>query len=375
MKRVIIGLSGGVDSSVTAYLLKKDGYDVKGAFMRNWDSALNNDVKGNDTINDEVCPQEVDYNDAILVAEKLGIPLLRVDFIDEYWNTVFAYFINEYKHYRTPNPDVLCNKNIKFDAFLNFALKQNVDYIAMGHYAKVRHDKDKSYLLKAADKNKDQTYFLCMLSQEKLRKSLFPLGEIEKPEVRKIAHELDLVTKDKKDSTGICFIGERHFKEFLKNYLPAQPGNIVTTSGDILGKHDGLMYYTIGQRKGLNIGGTNKYENLPWFVVGKNIAKNELIIGQGFDNQLLYSTSCTCLELNEIADEIEIGKVYNAKIRYRGEDNEVKVVKKGETTVVEFIKPIRAVTPGQAIVFYDGDICMGGAFINEVFYNGEKRRY
>lgn len=375
MKRVIIGLSGGVDSSVAAYLLKKDGYDVKGAFMRNWDSALNNDVKGNDTINDEVCPQEVDYNDAILVAEKLGIPLLRVDFIDEYWNTVFAYFINEYKHYRTPNPDVLCNKNIKFDAFLNFALKQNVDYIAMGHYAKVRHDKDKSYLLKAADKNKDQTYFLCMLSQEKLRKSLFPLGEIEKSEVRKIAHELDLVTKDKKDSTGICFIGERHFKEFLKNYLPAQPGNIVTTSGDILGKHDGLMYYTIGQRKGLNIGGTNKYENLPWFVVGKNIAKNELIIGQGFDNQLLYSTSCTCLELNEIADEIEIGKVYNAKIRYRGEDNEVKVVKKGETTVVEFIKPIRAVTPGQAIVFYDGDICMGGAFINEVFYNGEKRRY
>lgn len=375
MKRVIIGLSGGVDSSVAAYLLKKDGYDVKGAFMRNWDSALNNDVKGNDTINDEVCPQEVDYNDAILVAEKLGIPLLRVDFIDEYWNTVFAYFINEYKHYRTPNPDVLCNKNIKFDAFLNFALKQNVDYIAMGHYAKVRHDKDKSYLLKAADKNKDQTYFLCMLSQEKLRKSLFPLGEIEKPDVRKIAHELDLVTKDKKDSTGICFIGERHFKEFLKNYLPAQPGNIVTTSGDILGKHDGLMYYTIGQRKGLNIGGTNKYENLPWFVVGKNIAKNELIIGQGFDNQLLYSTSCTCLELNEITDEIEIGKVYNAKIRYRGEDNEVKVVKKGETTVVEFIKPIRAVTPGQAIVFYDGDICMGGAFINEVFYNGEKRRY
>ncbi len=375
MKKVIIGLSGGVDSSVAAHILKEQGYNVVGAFMRNWDSALNNDIRGNDTINDDVCPQEVDYADAVLVAKKLGIEIKRIDFIEEYWNTVFSYFINEYKNYRTPNPDILCNKNIKFNAFLKFALNENVDYIAMGHYAKVRHDETKSYLLKAKDQNKDQTYFLCMLSQAQLRKSLFPLGDIDKPQVRKIAHDLDLVTKDKKDSTGICFIGERHFKEFLKNYLPAQPGNIVSIEGDILGRHDGLMYYTIGQRKGLNIGGSSKYENAPWFVVGKNISKNELVVGQGFNNPLLFSTSCICEDLNEITDPLEIGKVYQAKIRYRGEDNPVKVVKKDKKTVVEFVNPIRAVTPGQAIVFYDGDICMGGAFIKEVYYNGEKRQY
>ena len=375
LKKVLLGLSGGVDSSVSLHLLKQQGYEVETCFMRNWDSALNNDYLGNDTVNDEICPQEKDYMDAVAVAAKLNVKLRRVDFIKEYWDEVFKYFLDEYKKNHTPNPDILCNKNIKFKAFLNYAKDIDCDYIAMGHYAKVIHKENKSYLLKAFDQNKDQTYFLCMISQEQLRKSLFPLGDIDKTNVRRIAHELDLITKDKKDSTGICFIGERHFKEFLKNYLPAKPGNIVSTDGVILGKHDGLMYYTIGQRKGLNIGGNNSYKNEPWFVVGKRIETNELIVGQGFDNELLYSTSCTCTNLNEISDEIILNKVYKAKVRYRGEDNEVIVVSKGEKCVVKFVKPIRAVVPGQAIVFYDDQVCMGGAFINEVFYNDSKREY
>ncbi len=374
--KVILGLSGGVDSSVSAYLLKEKGYDVICAFMRNWDSALNNDYLGNPTVNDNVCPQEIDYQDALKVAEKLNLECQRIDFIEEYWNEVFSYFLNEYKKGRTPNPDIMCNKNIKFKAFLNYAMKQNADYIAMGHYAKVLHTDKKSYLLRAHDTNKDQTYFLCMLSQEQLKKSLFPLGEIDKPEVRRIAHELDLVTKDKKDSTGICFIGERNFKQFLHNYLPAKPGDMVTMSGDVVARHDGLMYYTIGQRKGLDIGGLKNYDNSPWFVIGKNLEKNQLIVGQGYYNEFLYSTSCIASELNEIADPIEEDKVYQAKFRYRDSDHPVKVKKLEDNKIeVTFLEPIRACTPGQAVVFYDNDICMGGAIIDAAYSNGEKRMY
>lgn len=375
MERVLLGLSGGVDSSVALYLLKKAGYHVDCAFMRNWDSALNNDVLGNSTINDDICPQERDYKDAMDVAAALDTKLYRVDFIEEYWNTVFKYFLDEYKSFRTPNPDILCNKNIKFNAFLNFAIKNNADYIAMGHYARVEHGPLKSYLLKSKDENKDQTYFLCMINQEMLRKSLFPLGDLSKNEVREIASRLGLVTKDKKDSTGICFIGERNFKEFLKNYLPACPGNIVTVEGDILGSHDGLMYYTIGQRKGLNIGGMNNFDCSAWYVVGKRLCTNELIVGQGEDNILLYSTRCICDSLNEIADPLEINKTYKVRIRHRGSLHDAKVTSKEDKLVVEFLNPIRSVTPGQAIVFYDGEICMGGAFIKEAYYNDEKREY
>lgn len=376
MKKVILGLSGGVDSSVSAYLLKKSGYDVICAFMRNWDSALNNDYLGNPTLNDNVCPQEIDFKDAQDVASQLNLECQRIDFIEEYWNEVFSYFLNEYKKGRTPNPDIMCNKNIKFKAFLNYAMKQNADYIAMGHYAKVRHDKDMSYLLRAHDNNKDQTYFLCMLSQEQLKKSLFPLGDISKPEVRKIARELDLKTKDKKDSTGICFIGERNFKQFLKNYLPAKPGNMVTIDGDVIARHDGLMYYTIGQRKGLDIGGLKNYDNSPWFVIGKDLEKNELIIGQGYENEMLYSTSCEASDLNEISIPLKEDKIYQAKFRYRDSDHPVKVKKLGDAKIeVTFLEPIRACTPGQAVVFYDGEICLGGAIIDNAYYKGIKRNY
>ena len=254
--KVLLGLSGGVDSAVAAYLLQKQGYDVTACFMRNWDSLANNDYLGNPNINNSQCPQEKDYDDAVLVAKKLRIELLRIDFVKEYWDDVFSYLIREYENGRTPNPDIFCNKYIKFDAFLKFALDKGFDMISMGHYAK-RIDKDnKAYLCKSFDQNKDQTYFLSQISQLQLKYSLFPLGDIDKKEVRKIAHDLGLEIADKKDSTGVCFIGERNFKEFLKNYIPAKKGNIVDIdTGRVIGIHDGVMYYTIGQRKGLGIGG------------------------------------------------------------------------------------------------------------------------
>ena len=374
--KVILGLSGGVDSSVALKLLKDSNVDVEAMFMRNWDSATNNDILGNPDINDDVCPQEKDYQDAKRVADELGVKLNRVDFIEEYWDTVFSYFLNEYKKGRTPNPDIMCNKYIKFNAFLKHAHTLGADYIAMGHYARVRHDKEKSYLLRGVDSNKDQTYFLCMISQAQLRKSLFPIGHLTKPEVRQIAHEANLYTADKKDSTGICFIGERNFKQFLKNYLPAQPGNMVTLDGEIIGKHDGLMYYTIGQRKGLGIGGNNEFENAAWFVVGKNLEKNELIVGQGHDSNYLISNRCIASECNWICDIPLDDHPYTAKFRYRQIDNPV-TIKKLPDNKIEVLYPIgvRAVTPGQAVVLYDGEICLGGAIIDEVYFNDERRMY
>ena len=374
--KVILGLSGGVDSSVSLKLLKDQGYDVEAMFMRNWDSATNNDILGNPDIDDDLCPQEKDYQDAVKVCEQLNVKLNRIDFIEEYWNTVFTYFLNEYKSGRTPNPDIMCNKYIKFNAFLKYASSLGADYIAMGHYARVRHEKDKSYLLRGVDSNKDQTYFLCQISQAQLRKSLFPVGDLTKEEVRKIANDANLWTAKKKDSTGICFIGERNFKQFLKNYLPSTPGDIVTTDGKVIGKHDGLMYYTIGQRKGLGIGGSKEFENAAWFVCGKDLEKNHLIVGQGHDSKFLISNNCIATDLNWIKDKPIEGKLYQAKFRYRQADNDVTIKYLGEDKIQVFYKNgCRAVTPGQAVVIYDGEICLGGAIIDEVYFDNERRKY
>lgn len=374
-KKVILGLSGGVDSSVAAIRLIEQGYEVEGMFMRNWDSSLNNDVLGNPTINDDVCPEERDYMDAVSVGKKLGIKVHRVDFIDEYWNRVFKYFIDEYKAGRTPNPDVMCNKEIKFKAFLDAALKLDADYIAMGHYAQVSHDGGVTRLLRAVDNNKDQTYFLCLLSEEQLSKALFPIGDIVKPEVRRIASECNLVTAKKKDSTGICFIGERRFHEFLKNYIPSKPGNMETIDGKFVSKHDGLMYYTIGQRKGLNIGGNNQFENKPWFVVGKSLERNVLIVSQNEHDPLLKSNRVIIHNYNFIHDIPESGKEYQAKFRYRQPDTKVFINVIDANTLEVTYDESYAVTPGQVCCLYDGEICLGGGIIDSVYLNSEPRGF
>ena len=375
-KKVILGLSGGVDSSVAAIRLLKEGYEVEGMFMRNWDSATNNDILGNPDLLDDVCPQERDYQDAKAVADKLNIKLHRIDFIAEYWDYVFTYFIKEYEKGRTPNPDIMCNKYIKFNTFLQKAKELGADFIAMGHYARVKHLPEHSILLRGIDNNKDQTYFLCMISQEQLRNSLFPIGDMLKKDVRALAKEYDLVTATKKDSTGICFIGERNFKQFLQNYLPAKPGNIVTMKGEVVGKHDGLMYYTIGQRKGLGIGGNHNFLNEAWFVIGKDLANNNLIVGQGDDNIYLYSNHLIASECNWIYNKPEEGKLYQAKFRYRQADINVTIKYLDNDKIEIFYKDkAKAVTPGQAAVIYDGEICLGGAIIDEVYLDSEKRRY
>lgn len=295
-QKVLLGLSGGVDSAVAAYLLKEQGYDVTCAFMRNWDSFANNDIMGNPTIQDDVCPQEQDYLDAKAVADQLGLPLLRVDFVKEYWDNVFTYFLEEYRKGRTPNPDILCNKYIKFDAFMAYAKKLGFELLATGHYAQVDHSGEESRMLRGADNNKDQTYFLCQVSQDALRHSMFPIGHMEKHEVREIAERMKLISvAEKKDSTGICFIGERNFKEFLKNYLPSQDGDIVDIETlEVVGRHGGVLYYTIGQRKGLGIGGNRG----PWFVVGKDVQKNILYVTNGSESDWLYSDSCIVSGVN-----------------------------------------------------------------------------
>lgn len=376
MKKVILGLSGGVDSSVAILKLQEEGYLVEGMFMRNWDSATNNDFLGNPDKYDDICPQEKDYQDALKVAVECNIKLHRVDFIKEYWDNVFEYFLGEYKKGRTPNPDIMCNKYIKFDCFMKEAFKLGCDYIAMGHYARVKRENGISYLLRGVDSNKDQTYFLSMISQGQLSKSLFPIGDMTKPEVRKMALEHGLYTANKKDSTGICFIGERNFKEFLKNYLPAKPGKMVTLTGEVMGNHDGLMYYTIGQRKGLGIGGLNDHDNDAWFVIGKDLEKNELLVGQGFDNPYTYTNHCIATDINFISYKPIEGKTYQAKFRYRQSDVEV-TIKYLDSNRIEVFYPsnVRAVTPGQAVVLYEGEICLGGAIIDKCYMDSELRRY
>ena len=365
-KKVVIGMSGGVDSSVAAIVLQKQGYEVIGLFMRNWDSLADGELNG-PTTTSGICPQEEDYNDALAVCEKLNIPLYRKDFVKEYWDYVFTYFLEELKNGRTPNPDIMCNKYIKFDMFREEAIKMGADYIATGHYARI----EDNHLLRGVDSNKDQTYFLSQVSHEQLENVLFPIGDMKKDEVRKIAEEYDLITAHKKDSTGICFIGERNFKNFLKNYLPNQSGDVINIeTNEVVGKHIGLMNYTIGQRKGLNIGGFKD----KMFVVGKDLTKNVLYICLGEDNDYLVSTSCLVNEINYL--EKEKRTKCTAKFRYRQEDVPVELVwLPNNEVLVKYEQGVKFVTPGQACVFYDKEICLGGGIIKEVRKNDTKLWY
>ncbi|WP_056968939.1 tRNA 2-thiouridine(34) synthase MnmA [Lacticaseibacillus thailandensis] len=365
--RVVVGMSGGVDSSVAALLLKQQGYDVVGVFMKNWD----------DSNDDGVCTATEDYEDVAKVADQIGIPYYGINFEKEYWDRVFTYFLDEYKAGRTPNPDVMCNKEIKFKAFLDYAEELDADYIAMGHYAQVRRDADGTvHMLRGADQHKDQTYFLSQLSQKQLQKVMFPIGHLQKSEVRAIARRNGLATAMKKDSTGICFIGERNFKHFLSEFLPAKAGRMMTVDGQDMGEHAGLMYYTIGQRSGLGIGGSSDNSE-PWFVVGKDLKKNILYVGQGFDNPALMATSLDASGLSWATGH-QPGTEFHvtAKFRYRQADTGVTVhVLDADHAKVTFDEPVRAITPGQAVVFYDGEECLGGGTIDAAYSEAKQLQY
>lgn len=350
MKKVILGMSGGVDSSVSALLLKEAGYEVIGLFMKNWD----------EKDEDGVCTATDDASDARRVCAQLDIPFYTINFEEEYWDKVFSYFLAEYKKGRTPNPDVMCNQEIKFNAFLNYALKIEGDYIAMGHYARVDEDYN---LLKGVDKGKDQSYFLARIEREALKRTLFPIGHLDKDEVRKIAEENDLITASKKDSTGICFIGERDFDKFLDQYLFTKPGPIIEAdTGQELGTHAGIIHYTNGQRRGLGIGGVGSGE--PFFVVGKNVAKNIIYVAQGVDHPANYSVGLIADSLHWIGDEPESFEGIKAKFRYRQPDVPVEVEVDGDELRLTF-EPFKGITPGQVAVLYKGDICLGSAIIDK----------
>ncbi len=351
--KIIVGLSGGVDSSVATLLLLEQGYDVEALFMKNWEE--------DDT--DGVCTAEQDLSDAQKVANKLGVKLHTINFSADYWNEVFDHFLQEHKKGRTPNPDVLCNQKIKFKVFLEHALSLGADKIATGHYARIDKDENGYHLKTGLDDNKDQSYFLHLLNQHQLSKSLFPLGGISKTKVREIATENGFVTADKKDSTGICFIGERNFSEFLQTYLPKQQGNIVDQDGQFIKHHEGLAFYTIGQRKGLEIGGGFGASGEPWFVADKRIDSNELVVVQG-DHSLLYHQSLTASNPHWITNPPTLPLKCTAKIRYRQHSQTCTIEqRKNNQLKVIFNQPQRAITPGQSIVFYDDDICLGGGII------------
>ena len=367
MEIVVVGMSGGVDSSVAAYLLKEKGYNVIGLFMRNWDATLNNDIEGNPTLNNNICPQEQDYNDALAVCNELNIPLHRIDFIKEYWDNVFSYFLNELKLGRTPNPDLMCNKYIKFDLFLKEAKKLGANYVATGHYARIKNGK----LLRGIDDNKDQTYFLAQVPKENFKNIIFPVGDLKKEEVRKIALNIKLKTAKKKDSTGICFIGERNYQKFLHNYLKPNPGDIVDVeTNKVVGRHTGLMNYTIGQRRNVGISGNLERH----YVCGKNVEKNILYVAFGEDNKYLESDACIIDNINFISDERPIN--CTAKFRYRSTDIPVKLTYLDDNTIeVSYPDMAKAVTPGQACVLYLGEECLGSGIIKLVKKNGEKLWY
>jgi tRNA-specific 2-thiouridylase len=366
MKKVVVGMSGGVDSAVAAYLLKKEGYEVIGLFMRNWDSNINNDILGNPNDFNDICPQEKDYNDALKVCEKLGIKLFRVDFIKEYWDYVFKYFLEELEKGRTPNPDLLCNRFIKFDLFIKEARKLGADYIATGHYARTQKGK----LLRAKDLNKDQTYFLADVPVSNFKDVLFPIGDYQKEEIRKIAKEQGLIVADKRDSTGICFIGERNYQEFIKNYLKPNPGDIVDVeTKEVIGRHNGLMNYTIGQRRNVGLSG----DEMRHYVCGKNVKDNILYVAFG-DSKYLYSDECIIENVNFISSTKPA--FCTAKFRYRGEDHPVSLeyLESGEIRV-KYEGLAKSVTPGQACVLYLGEECLGYGFIKEVFKDGKSLWY
>lgn len=358
MKKVVIGMSGGVDSTVSAYLLKKQGYDVIGLFMKNWDET---DENGE-------CTAEEDYDDARAVCLKLNIPCYTVNFTKEYWDNVFTYFLDEYKKGRTPNPDVLCNKEIKFKCFLDYAINVlNADYIATGHYAKVEHTKEGTRLLKAKDQHKDQTYFLSLLKEQQLERVIFPLADVEKGEVREIAEREGFRNAKKKDSTGICFIGERNFTQFLQNYLPNQPGDMIDMdTGEKKGEHIGLMYYTLGQRRGLGVGGCGSGER--WYVADKDLDKNILYIVQGDKNPKLYKNGFIATDVNMILGHYPSDK-FKCEMRFRHlqplKKVTVEVIDESTARVI-FDEEQSGVTPGQIAVFYDGDVCLGGGTIDKL---------
>lgn len=352
--KVIVGMSGGVDSSVAAYLLQQQGYQVEGLFMKNWD----------EDDGTEYCTAKEDLADAQEVCNTLGIYLHQANFANEYWDNVFEHFLAEYKAGRTPNPDILCNREIKFKAFLEYAKHLGADKIATGHYVRRgQHDHYGATLLKGSDDNKDQSYFLHAVGGSEIAQSLFPVGELEKPAVRAIAEQQGLITHNKKDSTGICFIGERRFKDFLKQYLPAQPGNIETEHGDVIGEHQGLMYHTIGQRQGLGIGGLSNYSEDPWFVAGKDLERNVLLVVQGQSHPRLFSDWLYIRDIFWINDAPTLPFSCNAKVRYRQRDQACQLIADESGYRVVFEQPQRAVTPGQSVVFYDQDRCLGGAVI------------
>lgn len=360
MKKVIVGMSGGVDSSVAALLLQQQGYQVEGLFMKNWEQ----------DDDDKFCPAARDLADAQTVCARLGIRLHTVNFAQSYWDNVFTHFLTEYEKGRTPNPDILCNKEIKFKLFLNHALELGADYIVTGHYVRTKIIDGNPALLKGKDRNKDQSYFLYAIEPTALEKSIFPIGDLLKPQVRQIAQEHGLVTHDKKDSTGICFIGEKRFKHFLAEYLLAKPGEIITTCGDSIGQHDGLMYYTYGQRQGLHIGGLKNYDEAPWYVVDKDLAHNHLIVAQGFEHPMLYAQGLMCQPIHWLSLPPELPLQCYAKTRYRQAEQACLVSPAQEETqqrhCVMFAEPQRAITPGQSIVFYDKNRCLGGAVIESI---------
>ena len=356
MARVIVGMSGGVDSSVAALLLKRAGHDVTGIFMNNWEEK---DEFG-------VCTSEPDWADVRAVCDLIGIPCYSVNFAREYRERVFSHFLEEYRKGRTPNPDVLCNREIKFGVFLSFAEKLGAEKVATGHFAKVERGGQGWQLRRAKDENKDQTYFLYMLGQHALSKAMFPVGDLTKGEIRQIARDAGIPVSEKKDSTGVCFIGERNFKKFLSGYLPAQPGDMVTVDGRIVGRHDGLMYYTLGQRRGLGIGGSG--DGRRWFVVAKDLERNRLVVDQGEDSPLLYTSRADGGECTWLAGfpPVEEDRPLRCQVRLRHRQplQDCSIILRGDRVQIDFDRPQRAVTPGQSAVFYDGEVCLGGAIVD-----------